>query len=134
LLGGDPGLGQQLRPEQLGQDGRIHLVVPAAGPRRSPYSGWDDQGGSSSSSWSSSTSQPSRRRLERHRGARRKGAKDRDQRGRVIGEVAVALGDTGVVHDGDLGALAKHVHPDEHTFNRASVPELELVPKPRLSG
>ena len=26
-LGDDPGLGQQISPQQLGQDGRIHLVV-----------------------------------------------------------------------------------------------------------
>jgi hypothetical protein len=53
--------------------------------------------------------------LKRHRGARRKGAKDRDQLGRIVGEVAVALRGAGVVHDGDLGALAMDVHPDVHS-------------------
>jgi integrase len=53
--------------------------------------------------------------LERHRGARRQHAKDRHQLGRIVGDVAVALEDAGVVHDGDLGALAVHVHADVHT-------------------
>jgi hypothetical protein len=52
--------------------------------------------------------------LEGHRGARRKHAKDRDQLGRVVGQVAVALLDAGAVHDGDLGALAMHAHADTH--------------------
>jgi hypothetical protein len=52
--------------------------------------------------------------LEGDRGARRKGAKARHQLGRVVGDVAVALLVAGLIDDGDLGALAMHVHPDVH--------------------
>jgi hypothetical protein len=44
LRRGDPGLGQQIGPQQLGQGGRVDLVVPAAWPRRSPCSGWGGPG------------------------------------------------------------------------------------------
>jgi hypothetical protein len=53
--------------------------------------------------------------LERDRGARRQGTQDRHQLGGVVGDVAVALLGAGVVDDGDLGALAMHVHADVHT-------------------
>jgi len=68
-----------------------------------------------------------------HRGARRERAKDWHQLGRVVGQVAVALGDAAVVHDGDLGALAMQVHPDIHS-HQGLLPRARLVPKPRLSG
>jgi hypothetical protein len=71
--------------------------------------------------------------LEGDRGVWRQRAKDRDQCGRVVGQVAVALGDAGGVDDGDLGALAMHVHPDVHTHEGLG-PRARLVPKPRLSG
>jgi len=71
--------------------------------------------------------------LEGHRGARRQRAKDRHQLGRVVGQIAVALGDAGGIHDGDLGALAMHVHPDVDT-HQGLLPELDWSPKPRLSG
>jgi hypothetical protein len=53
--------------------------------------------------------------LEGHRGAGWQPAKDRLELGRVIGDVAVALHGTGLVDDGDLGALAVHVHADVHS-------------------
>jgi len=71
--------------------------------------------------------------LEGHRGAGRQRAKDRHQLGRVVGQVAVAQLITGGVHDGDLGALAMHVHADVHT-HQGLLPRARLVPKPRLSG
>jgi len=71
--------------------------------------------------------------LERHRGAWRERPKDGDQLGRSIGNVAVALGDTSLVDDGDLGALAMHVHADVH-IHQGLLPRARLVPKPRLSG
>jgi hypothetical protein len=72
-------------------------------------------------------------RLERHRRAWRQDAKDRHQLGRVDDQVAVAQLITGVVHDGDLGVLAMHVHADIHT-HQGLLPRARLVPKPRLSG
>jgi hypothetical protein len=71
--------------------------------------------------------------LERHRRARRKGAKDRDQLGRIVGQVPVALLDTGGIDDGDLGAQAMHVHADLHP-HVGPLPRARSVPKPRLSG
>jgi hypothetical protein len=53
--------------------------------------------------------------LERDRRAGRQGTQDGAQLGGVIGDVAVALHGTGLVDDGDLGALAMHVHADVHT-------------------
>jgi hypothetical protein len=43
-VGGDPGLGQQIGPQQLGQRAGIDLVVPAAGLKRWLCSGWDGPG------------------------------------------------------------------------------------------
>jgi hypothetical protein len=71
--------------------------------------------------------------LKGHRGARREGAKDREQLGRVVGQVAVALLGASGVHDGDLGALAMHVHADIH-IHQGLLPRARLIPKPRLSG
>jgi hypothetical protein len=71
--------------------------------------------------------------LEGHRGARRKRAKDRHQLGRIVSEVAVALLDASGIHDGDLGALAMHVHPDID-IHQGLLPRARLIPKPRLSG
>jgi hypothetical protein len=71
--------------------------------------------------------------LERDRCARRKGAKDRHQLGWIVSDVAVALLDAGGIHDGDLGALAMHVHPDIHTHEGLG-PRARQSPKPRLSG
>jgi hypothetical protein len=71
--------------------------------------------------------------LEGHRGARRKGAKDRDQLGRVVGQVAVALLDAGVIHDGDLGALAMHVHADVD-IHQGLGPRARLVPEAEAVG
>jgi hypothetical protein len=64
--------------------------------------------------------------LERHRGPGREGAQDRHQLGRIIGNVAVALLGAGGIHDGDLGALAMHVHADVHTH-------VGLLPRARWS-
>jgi hypothetical protein len=71
--------------------------------------------------------------LERDRGAWRQHAKDRHQLGRIVGEVAVALEDAGVVDHGDLGALAVHVHADVHS-HQGLLPRARQIPKPRLSG
>jgi hypothetical protein len=66
--------------------------------------------------------------LERHWGAWRQRAKDRDQLGRVVGEVAVVLLDAGVIHDRHLGALAMHVHPDVHP-HQGLHPRARLIPE-----
>ena len=66
--------------------------------------------------------------LEGDRGARRKRAKDRHQLGRIVGEVAVVLLDAGVIHDGDLGTLAMHVHADVHS-HQGLLPRARLVPE-----
>jgi hypothetical protein len=71
--------------------------------------------------------------LERHRGARRQRAKDRHQLGRIVSEVAVALLGAGLVDDGDLGALAMHVHPDVDP-HQGLRPRARRSLKPRLSG
>jgi hypothetical protein len=71
--------------------------------------------------------------LEGDRGAWRERPKDWDQLGRVVGQVAVVLLAAGVIHDGDLGALAMHVHPDVHT-HQGLLPRARQIPKPRLSG
>jgi hypothetical protein len=62
--------------------------------------------------------------LEGDRRARRQRTKDRHQCGRIVGQVAVTLGDAGGVDDGDLGALAMYVHPDLHTHEGLG-PELD---------
>jgi hypothetical protein len=129
LLGGDPSLGQQIHPQQLGQGGRIHLVVlePGRGDGLAA-AGMDQVGLQLQFLEQLDQPAPAVGGLERHRGARRKGAKDRYQLGRVIGQVAVALGDTGVVHDGDLRALAMHIHPDLHP-HQGLLPRARLVPE-----
>jgi hypothetical protein len=66
--------------------------------------------------------------LEGHRGARRQRTQDRRQRGWVVSQVAVALLGTGGVHDGDLGALAMHIHPDVHS-HQGLLPRARLVPE-----
>jgi hypothetical protein len=66
--------------------------------------------------------------LEGDRGARRQRTQDRHQLGRVVGQVAVALGNAGGIHDGDLGALAMHVHPDVHS-HQGLLPRARLVPE-----
>jgi hypothetical protein len=66
--------------------------------------------------------------LEGDRGARLEGAKDRHQLGRVVRDVAVALGDAGLVDDGDLRALAVHVHADVHV-HQGLLPRARLVPE-----
>jgi len=53
--------------------------------------------------------------LKSHRGAGWQPTQDRQQLGWVVGHVAVALHVTGLIEDGDLGALAMHVHADVHT-------------------
>ena len=67
-------------------------------------------------------------RLERDWGARRQGAKDRHQLGRIVGNVAVALLDAGGIHDGDLGALAMHVHADVH-IHQGLLPRARIGPE-----
>jgi hypothetical protein len=67
-------------------------------------------------------------RLEGDRRARRQRAKDRHQLGRIVGNVAVALLDAGVIDDGDLGALAVDVHPDVDT-HQGLLPRARLVPE-----
>ena len=57
-LGCDPGLGQQISPQQLGQDGRIHLVVLQPGQGDGFAAAGMDQVRLQPSSSSSSTSQP----------------------------------------------------------------------------
>jgi len=52
--------------------------------------------------------------LEGDRPARRQTTQDRDQVGRVIGQVAVGELDTMLVHQRHLGALAVNVHADVH--------------------
>jgi hypothetical protein len=64
--------------------------------------------------------------LESHRGPGREGAQDRHQLGRMVGNVAVALLGASGVDDGDLGALAMHVHADVHTH-------VGLLPRARWS-
>jgi len=71
--------------------------------------------------------------LEGHWGARRKGAQDRYQLGRIVGDVAVALLLAGLINHGDLGALAMHVHADVPT-HVGLLPRARRSPKPRLSG
>jgi hypothetical protein len=71
--------------------------------------------------------------LERHRDAGRQRAKDRQQLGRVVGQVAVGQLNASLVDHRDLGALAMHVHADVHT-HQGLLPRARLVPKPRLSG
>ena len=66
--------------------------------------------------------------LEGDRSAWREHAKDWYQRGRVVGQVAVTLLDAGGVDDGDLGALAMHVHPDVHS-HQGLLPRARLVPE-----
>src|SRR6266511_1381518 len=66
--------------------------------------------------------------VEGHRGARRQGGQDRGELGRVVGDVAVALLVAGSIDDGDLRALAMHVHADVHTHRwppslSSSIPE-----------
>ena len=61
--------------------------------------------------------------LKRYRGAWRQRTQDRDQLGRVVRDVAVALLDPGLVDHRDLGALAMHVHPDVH-IHQGLLPEL----------
>jgi hypothetical protein len=65
---------------------------------------------------------------ERDRGARRQRTQDRHQLGRIVGEVAVALLVAGVIHDGDLGALAVDVHPDVDP-HQGLLPRARLVPE-----
>jgi hypothetical protein len=66
--------------------------------------------------------------LERHRGAWRQRAKDRHQLGRIVSDVAVALLHAGVIHDGDLGALAVDIHPDVDP-HQGLLPRARLVPE-----
>ena len=67
-------------------------------------------------------------RLERDRSAWRQRAKDRDQLGRIVGEVAVVLLDAGVIQHRDLGTLAVEVHPDIDTHQGLG-PRARLVPE-----
>jgi hypothetical protein len=128
-LGRDPGLGQQISPEQLGQGGRIDLVVLAPGRGdRLAAAGMDQVRLQLQFLEQIDQPAPAVGGLEGHRGARRQPTKDRDQLGRVVGQVAVALLDTGGVHDGDLGALAMHVHPDVDT-HQGLLPRARLVPE-----
>jgi hypothetical protein len=66
--------------------------------------------------------------LEGHPGARRQPTKDWDQLGWVVGQVAVALLIAGGVDDGDLGALAMHVHADVH-IHQGLLPRARSVPE-----
>jgi hypothetical protein len=127
LLGRDPGLGQQISTQQLRQRGRIHLVVlqPGRGDRLAA-AGMDQVRLQLQLLQQLDQPPPAVGGLQRHRGARRQRAKDRHQLGRIVGEVAVALLDAGVVHDGDLGTLAVHVHPDVDTH-------VGLLPRARRS-
>jgi hypothetical protein len=120
----DPGLGQQISPQQLGQDGRIHLVVlqPGRGDRRTA-AGMDQVRLQLQFLEQIDQPTPTLGGLEGYRGAWRERAKDWHQLGRVVGQVAVTLLDAGGVHDGDLGALAMHVHPDVHS-HQGLLPEL----------
>src|SRR5512132_924342 len=72
-------------------------------------------------------------RLERDRSAWRQRAKDRDQLGRIVGELAVVLLDAGVIQHRDLGTLAVDVHPDVDP-HQGLLPRARQSPKPRLSG
>src|SRR5215218_3931823 len=101
----------------------------SAGPRRSPYSGWDGPGAAPAPTpRADRPATPAVGGLEGHRGTWRQRAKDRHQLGRVVGQVAVVLGDAGGIHDGDLGALAMHVHTDVHS-HQGLLPRARLVPE-----
>jgi hypothetical protein len=71
--------------------------------------------------------------LKGDRGARRQGAKDRDQLGRVVGQVAVALGTPAASTMATWERLRCTSMPT-YILIRASFPELDWSPKPRLSG
>ena len=124
-LRGDPGLGQQIRPQQLGQGRRIDLVVLQ--PRRGDClaaAGMNQVRLQLQLLEQIDQPTPAVGGLERHRRAWRQRAKDRQQLGRVVGQVAVAQLITSGVHDGDLGALAMHVHADLDT-HQGLLPELD---------
>jgi hypothetical protein len=108
-------LRQQVSAQQLRQRLRVDLVVAATGRRRSPYSQRGGPGGPRASGRRAGRpANPSRRRPRTPPGAGRHNAKDGRQLGLVIREIAVALDGTGVIDDGDLGALAVDVHADVH--------------------
>src|SRR5919197_3488890 len=71
--------------------------------------------------------------LEGDRGARRQRAKDRQQLGGVVGDVAVTLLVAGLVDDGDLRALAVDVHADVDT-HQGLLPRARRSPKPMAVG
>jgi hypothetical protein len=117
------------RPAAAGQRARVDLVVVQPGRGRSPCRGWDGPGAVPAPAPAPPAAPPASPAvggLERHRGARRQGAQDRYQLGRIVGEVAVALLVAGLINHGDLGALAKHVPADLHSHQG-------LLPRARRS-
>jgi hypothetical protein len=116
VLRRDPRLSQQVGAQQLRQRLRVDLVdlQPGRGDRFAA-GGVDQVRLELEVVEQVGQPTPAVGGLERHRGAGRHNAKDGGQLGRVVGEVAVALDATGVVDEGDLGALAVHVHADVHT-------------------
>jgi hypothetical protein len=78
-LRGDPGLGQQISPQELGQDGRIHLVVLQPGRGDCFAAAGVDQV-RLQLQFLEQIDQPTPAvgGLKGHRGAWREGAKDRD--------------------------------------------------------
>jgi hypothetical protein len=133
-LGRDPGLGQQVGAQQLGQGVGIDLVVlePGRGDLLAA-AGMNQMRFQFQLLEQIDQPTPAVGGLERHRGARWQRAKDRHQLRRIVGNVAVALGDAGVIQHRDLRALAVDVHPDLDT-HQGLLPRARRSPKPRLSG
>jgi hypothetical protein len=125
----DPGLGQQVGAQQLRQGARVDLVVgePGRGDLLAA-AGVDQVRLEVEVVEQVDQPAPAVGGLEGDRGARGQGAQDRDELGRVVGDVAVVLLGAGVVQDGDLGALAMDVHADVHT-HQGLLPELVMHPK-----
>jgi hypothetical protein len=123
LLGAIQAPGNKISPQQLGQGGRIDLVVLQPGRGDGLAAAGVDQVRLQLLQQLDQPP-PAIGGLEGDRGTRRKRAKDRHQLGRIVSDVAVVLLGAGVIHDGDLGALTMDVHPDID-IHQASSPELD---------
>jgi hypothetical protein len=125
----DPGLGEQVGAQQLREGARIDLVVLEPGRRdRLAAAGMDQVRFQAELLQQLDQPAPAVGGLECDRGAPRKGTQDRGQLRRVVWDVAVALLVAGIIDDGDLRALAVHVHADVHTHQGppslgSSIPE-----------
>jgi hypothetical protein len=133
-LGSDPGLGQQLSAQPVGQGSGIDLVVFAPGRGdRLAAAGVDQMRLQLQLLQQLGKPAPAIGGLERDRRARLQAPQERGQLGGVVGQVAVEELAAVLVHQCHLGALAVDVHADVHP-HQASFPELVWLPEPMAVG